>query len=97
MQRRGGVAVGAQSIHLVFHQGNQRAHADIDACVASTRGSERGHLVAEALAAACWHHHQTVAASNARSDRFGLQRAEGVESPDALDVVKDSGVEAGAV
>ena len=26
-----------------------------------------------------------------------LQRAKGVESPDALDVVKDSGVEAGAV
>ena len=97
MQRRGGVAVGAQSIHLVFHQGNERAHADIDAGIASTRGGERGHLVAEALAAARWHDHQTVAASNARSDRFGLQRAKGVESPDALDVVKDSGVEAGAV
>ena len=97
MQRRSGVAVGAQSIHLVFHQGNQRAHADIDAGIASTRGGQRGHLVAEALAAARWHDHQAVAASNARGDRFGLQRTQGVESPDALDVVKDSGIKARVV
>jgi hypothetical protein len=54
-------------------------------------------LVAEALAAARWHDHQAVAASNASGDRFGLQRAESVEPPDALDIVKDSGIKARAV
>jgi hypothetical protein len=50
-------------------------------------------LIAQTFSATRGHDHQSVATCNARGDCFGLQWAQCVESPDALNIVNDRGVE----
>ena len=50
VQQSGGYAVGPQTVHLVFHQGDERRHHQGQAFEVQGR-----QLVAERLPAACWH------------------------------------------
>ena len=79
MQRAGGDAKLAQRRHLVVHQRDQRGDDDGGAGAA-----QRGHLVADAFAAAGRHQHQRVAAGQQMVDGLRLQAAEGGETEDTL-------------
>ena len=66
-------AVGLQGIHLVLHQRNERRHHQCHAIEHKSR-----YLVANRLASACWHQHQSVASGHHIVDNFLLLRAKGI-------------------
>ena len=68
-----------QGVHLVLHQGDQRADDQADA-----GAHQRGHLVAQRLAAAGGHEHERVAAGEDRLDDGFLVAAERVVAPHLL-------------
>ena len=62
--------------HLIVHQRDQRADHDGHAAIAAMSHDGR-HLVAKALAAACGHQHQRIAAGAHLLDHGGLRVAKG--------------------
>ena len=80
VQIRGPHACLVQCVHLVLHQGNQRRDDDGNAIA-----EQCGDLVAQRLAAAGGHDHQTVAAAcHVIDDRF-LLTSERAVSEDAIE------------
>ena len=70
---RGRDAVPPRAVHLVLHQGNERAYNH-----ARARQQAGGELVAQRLAPAGGHHRKHVAAIENRTHRFALTGKEGV-------------------
>ena len=69
-------AAGAQMLHLVLHQRNERGNHDAEAAL-----DERRHLKADGLAAARGKQRQCVAVLQNRKDNVLLQRPEAVVPP----------------
>ena len=83
VDERRGDAVGAQGIHLVLHQRDQRRDHQRQPVEA-----QRGQLVAERFAAARGHQDQGVAPVQHAGDDLLLQRAEGVVAEVLLEQVQ---------
>ena len=79
VEEPGAHAERGQRVDLVLHEGDQRRDDD-----AGALPDQRGHLVAERLAAAGGHEHERVAAADDGVDDLGLLAAEGVVPPDAV-------------
>ena len=86
VQERGAHADGLEGVDLVLHQGDERRDDDAGAVA-----DERGHLVAERLAAAGRHQHEGVAAADHLVDDRAWLAAERVVAEDALQHVEGRG------
>ncbi len=79
-------AVGAESVDLVLHQGDQGTDDDRQA-----RADQRRSLVAQALSAAGRHDEERVAALERRADRPVLKGAQALEPEGPAHELEDAG------
>jgi hypothetical protein len=73
MQRSRGIAVGDQTVDLILHERDERTDDDIE-----TIRDQRRHLIAQALSASGRQNHERITTRQARRDRLGLERPQGV-------------------